>query len=176
MDLEFEPWYRAEYPRLVNTLALVTGDRSLAVDAAAEACVKALGRWPKVSKMDRPGGWVYKVALNEAKRRAKRQAREDEVAATGTVNGLGAITEVMEPPLHGDVDLWNAVGQLGERTKAVVVLRYVADLTEPEIAKSLGISRGSVATMLRRAHVRLAEELGPAAAPITQEYSNVGCR
>jgi RNA polymerase sigma-70 factor (ECF subfamily) len=175
VDVEFEPWYRAEYPRLVNTLAIVTGDRTLAVDAAADAFVKALGRWHKVGAMDRPGGWVYKVALNEARRRAKRQAKERKVVAAGHVNGLGSTTEVMQPPLHGDIDLWDAVGRLGERTKTVVVLRYVADLTEPEIAKTLGITRGSVATMLRRAHARLADELGPSSVQTTQEYSDVAC-
>ncbi len=156
MILNFELWYQAEYARLVNTLAMVTGDRSLAADAAAEACTKALSRWNRVGAMERPGGWVYRVALNEARKRVKRRSTEGRLLAQSM-----AQTEVMEPPAQGDLDLWSAVGRLPERTKEAVVLRYVADLTEPEIARALGISRGTVATMLRRAHAKLADDLGP---------------
>ncbi|MEM9656605.1 MAG: sigma-70 family RNA polymerase sigma factor [Actinomycetota bacterium] len=156
MILNFELWYQAEYARLVNTLAMVTGDRSLAADAAAEACTKALSRWNRVGAMERPGGWVYRVALNEARRRAKRRSTEGRLLAQSAAD-----TEVTEPPVDGDLDLWSAVARLPERTKEAVVLRYVADLTEPEIGKALGVSRGTVATMLRRAHAKLAEDLGP---------------
>lgn len=156
MILNFELWYQAEYARLVNTLAMVTGDRSLAADAAAEACTKALSRWSRVGAMERPGGWVYRVALNEARRRAKRRSIEYKLLAQ-----TATTTEPMVAPVDGDLDLWSAVSRLPERTREAVVLRYVADLTEPEIGKALGVSRGTVATMLRRAHLKLAEELGP---------------
>lgn len=167
MILEFEIWYRAEYPRLVNTLAMVTGDRGLAADAAAEACTRALARWHRVGAMDRPGGWVYRVALNEAKRRIRRTSVERQL-----LRQQAGDTPPTAPPVHGDLDLWSAVGRLPERTREAVVLRYVADLTEPEIARALGVTRGTVATMLRRAHGRLAEELGPAVPIPTQEYAD----
>ncbi|MGH1491019.1 MAG: RNA polymerase sigma factor [Acidimicrobiales bacterium] len=168
MTLDFELWYQAEYPRLVNTLAVVTGDRQLAVEAASEACTKALARWNRVGAMERPGGWVYRVALNESRRRAKRGALERRLLARKLVE-----VEPIAPPVHGDLDLWSAVARLPERTKEAVVLRYVADLTEPEIAKALGVSRGTVATMLRRAHMKLAEELGSKAPTPTQELADV---
>lgn len=168
MAIDFETWYRAEYPRLVNTLALVVGDRALAHDAAAEACTRALARWRRVSNMERPGGWIYRVALNDARRRARRSSRERRLAVDG------AIPVVPDSPaVHTDVDLWAAVARLPERTREAVVLRYVADLTEPEIARALRISRGTVATMLRRARLRLAEELGPTAPEPTREYVDV---
>lgn len=168
MTLDFENWYQAEYPRLVNTLAMVTGDHSLAVDAAGEACTKALTRWNRVGKMERPGGWVYRVAINESRRRAKRRSLERKLLARNMIDVDQAV-----PPTYGDLDLWSAVAQLPERTKEVVVLRYVADLTEPEIAKALGIARGTVATMLRRAHTKLAEELGAGNSAPTEELAYV---
>ena len=51
------------------------------------------------------------------------------------------------------------VAPLPERMREVVVLRHVADLTEPMIADVLGISRGTVSSTLRDAHARLAERL-----------------
>jgi len=44
---------------------------------------------------------------------------------------------------------------LTPRTVEIVTLRYVHDCTESEIAKLLGISRGSVAVTLFRARIRL---------------------
>ena len=153
--IHFETWYQREYPRIVNTLTLTTGDQQVAVDAASEAFVRALAKWDRVSVMERPGGWLYKVALNDARKRL-RKARRDRDAAP-EVPWAPTATSPIEP----DHELWAAVARLPQRTREAVVLRYVADLTEPAIADALGVRRGTVATMLRRAHQRLATELGP---------------
>lgn len=154
--IEFEPWYRTEYPRVVNALSLLTGDQQVAVDAASEAFVRALAKWDRVSKMERPGGWLYKVALNDARKRLKRAARDRTAAVDLDWSPTAAL------PIEPDHQLWQAVAQLPERTRQVVVLRYIADLTEPAIATALGIKRGTVATTLRRAHNTLADQLAPA--------------
>ena len=156
MTLEFDSWYHAEYPRLVNSIGMVIGDRALAADAVAEAFTRALSRWNRVKRMQHPTGWVYRVAMNEAKRSLRRSAQERRLLKAHSSTVPATI-----PPVEDDHDLWNAVAELPERMRAVVVLRYVADLTEPKIAETLGIRRGSVATMLRRAHERLAHQLGP---------------
>lgn len=152
--IEFESWYRTEYPRVVNALTLLTGDRQVSSEAASEAFVRALAKWERVSKMDRPGGWLYKVALNDARRRLRRASRD---RSTSVELDWAPTTAA---PVEPDHELWAAVSRLPERTRSAVVLRYVADLTEPAIAHALGVQRGTVATMLRRAHDTLAEDLG----------------
>ena len=54
------------------------------------------------------------------------------------------------------VELWDIVRSLPERQGKAVVLRYVADLPENEIAEVMGITRGTVAATLRDARQRLA--------------------
>lgn len=157
---EFDSWYHADYQRLVNSVALVIGDRALAADAVAEGFTKALARWSRVRRMEHPSAWVYRVAVNHARRTLRRGSQERQLLASQL-----PLSPVVVAPVEGDHELWDAVARLPERTRAVVVLRYVADLTEPAIAAALGIRRGTVATMLKRAHERLAAELGPAAAP-----------
>lgn len=49
------------------------------------------------------------------------------------------------------------VSTLPKRQREVVVLRYIGDLTEIQIAKVLGIARGTVSQTLRAAHVKLGE-------------------
>lgn len=153
--LSFEAWYQSEYPRIVNALALMTGDRQVAADAASEAFVRALSKWDRVSTMERPGGWLYSVARNEARKKLRRSRRDQAVATDAKWSPQ--TTSPVEP----DHELWAAVSRLPQRTREAVVLRYVADLTEPAIADALGVRRGTVATMLRRANETLAKDLGP---------------
>ena len=110
--------------------------------------------------------------MNEAKRAKRRGSHELRL-----LEAQASTTPTTVAPVEGDHELWQAVSRLPERMRAVVVLRYVSDLTEPMIAETLGIRRGSVATMLRRAHDRLAVELGPTSkslppSPSAQELSN----
>jgi RNA polymerase sigma-70 factor (ECF subfamily) len=153
IDADFERWYRSEYPRLVSSLAMVTGDRDLAHEAASEAFVRALERWPRIRGMGRPGGWTYRVALNVARRRLRRRAIEARLLRH---------VDVPEPAELDprDAAVWAAVDRLPDRTRTAVILRYVGDLTEPAIAEAMGVRRGTVATMLRRAKEALGQELG----------------
>jgi predicted RNA polymerase sigma factor len=54
----FEDWYRHEYWNIVHSLVLITGKAEVAVDAASEACARALARWERVSVMTSPSGWI----------------------------------------------------------------------------------------------------------------------
>jgi len=57
-------------------LALSTGDIELAVEGVDEACSRALERWKRISAMESPTGWVYRVAINHARRVARRRSME----------------------------------------------------------------------------------------------------
>ena len=148
----FEGWYAAEHPRLVASLLLVTGDVELARDAVDEACLRALIRWPRIAQMASPGGYVYRIALHEAWRRRRRTTLERVLLARHRV-------ESTVPAPAGEA--WDLVRRLAPRQRTAIVLRYVADLTEAEIARSMGISRGTVSSTLvdaRRAIARLLDE------------------
>jgi RNA polymerase sigma-70 factor (ECF subfamily) len=142
----FSEWYHQEHVRLVATMVLVTGDIDLSADAVAEAFARALEHWGRVSAMESPAGWTYRVALNVARRSARRSAMEHRLLA-----------RTPKPP---DVpapagELWAIVGVLPRRQREVVVLRYIADFPEAEIASALGISRSTVSSTLADAHRRL---------------------
>ena len=73
----FESWYRVEHPRVVGIVAALTGRRELAIEATDEAFVRAWARWSRVSKMDAPGAWTVKVALNVVRRASRHPAAVD---------------------------------------------------------------------------------------------------
>lgn len=79
VGLQFDTWYREEYPRVLAALTVVIGNGDVAADATAEAFVRAYERWDRVSRMLSPGGWLYRVALNVARRRARRLSLEREL-------------------------------------------------------------------------------------------------
>jgi RNA polymerase sigma factor (sigma-70 family) len=58
-----------------------------------------------------------------------------------------------------DPELWNAVAALPVRQREAIVLRYVGDLTERDVASVLGISEGAASAALVAARRRLADQL-----------------
>ncbi|MEZ5410327.1 MAG: sigma-70 family RNA polymerase sigma factor [Acidimicrobiales bacterium] len=150
-DAAFEAWYRALYPNLVASIGVVFGDPDLARDAADEAVARAYERWHRVREMSSPNGWAYQVALNEARRRRRRQAIERRLLSRGAAD-----VRALDGPTG---ELWQLVRALPVRQRTAVVLRHVADLTEPEIGEAMGISRGGVSSTLRAAHASLRRQL-----------------
>jgi DNA-directed RNA polymerase specialized sigma24 family protein len=138
-DGDFESWYRREHARLVTLLAASTGDVGLATEAADEALARAFERWHRVSTMDSPAGWTYRVALNIVRRRARQHARERKF-----LDGLRP-QEVPGPT----GELWLLVSDLPARQRTAVLLRHVGQLTEQEVADVMGIKRGTVSSTLR---------------------------
>lgn len=142
----FEAWYHAEHPKVLAALVLVSGDPALAREATDEAFARALARWSRVQLMDSPGGWLYTVALNLVRRQAGRAATEQR-----------ALERVLPPDVVTDAtgELWSLVQKLPVRQRAAVVLRYLLDMKEREVADVMRVSPGTVASTLAAARARL---------------------
>jgi len=96
--------------------------------------------------MESPTGWVYRVAINHARRVARRRSMEQRVFRK----------QVPMPDLPAPAgEIWKLVASLSERQRQVVMLRHVAEMSENEIGTVLGISRGTVSSTLHDAHQRL---------------------
>lgn len=146
----FESWYVRAHPRLIAALVGFCGSVEIAADAADEACMRAMVGWDRVSVMDRPDGWAYRVAINHAKRRMRRARMERLVLAKH------ARADSLPAPA---AEIWDAVGRLPLRQRTAVVLRYVVDMPEAEIAGVMGVSRGTVASTLADARRHLGRNL-----------------
>lgn len=142
----FETWYVREHSRMIVTLLLTTGDLDLASESVDEACARAFARWDRVVAMQSPTGWVYSVAVNHARRLARRKRLERSLSPRFA-------SPAHVPPEASEI--WQLVATLAERQRQVVVLRHVGNLKEVEIAEALHISRSTVSTTLRDAHRRM---------------------
>jgi RNA polymerase sigma-70 factor (ECF subfamily) len=154
--MRFESWYEREYPKVLAACRALAGDAHVAREATDEAFTRAAERWDQVVNMDAPGGWAQVVALNCLRRSLRRRQLEQRVLRPW---GRTSATNPGEPE-PPDGALWEAVGRLPERQQACVVLRYVHDLPEADIALTLGVARGTVASTLNAARARLRDVLG----------------
>ena len=150
---DFGEFYRREYGRAVVTIALALGDRDRAEEVVQEAFSRAYRRWRSVGRMDRPDAWVVVVALNAERRRFRRDSRtvpptETRVSAVDHASMVVARVAVTE-----------ALAELTDRQRAVVVLRYLADLPFADVAAALGCAEGTARATLHQAMQKLRVEL-----------------
>ncbi len=143
----FERWYYAEHERLVAALIWVAGDPEIARDAADEAFARALLHWRRVGAMASPGGWTYKVALNVLRRSMRRATHERRLFDQHRPDAA------MSAPAG---EIWAVVRGLPERQRVAIVLRYLLDLPEREVARVMGVAPGTAASTLAAARTQLA--------------------
>lgn len=145
-DAEFEHLWSRAY----GVAYVVLGDRGESEDIAQETLARALVRWKKVSAYAEP--WVVRVAGNLAIDRVRKRQRIRGLPA-GDVPGVDAQR----------VDLQRALLALSPKQREVVILRYLVDLPEAEVAETLGCSVGTVKTHASRGLAALRRSLEPTA-------------
>jgi RNA polymerase sigma-70 factor (ECF subfamily) len=119
---------------------------SLAEDVAIEGLARAYAQWKSVAKMEYPEAWVVRVVTNYALDEVgRKKAYLSEIAVRDTSSDFVIRDSVVE-----------ALRSLTRRQQEVVVLRYIVDLPEGDVARILGMSTGTVGTHLHRAlsHLR----------------------
>jgi RNA polymerase sigma-70 factor (ECF subfamily) len=153
-EAEIRGFLSRDYPRLVNAVALASGSYPAAEDAVQEALVRAWIRSQRGEQVESLPAWVAAVALNltrsgwrrtMAERRARRRFSERSVSAA--------------TPGAEHVDVARALEALPRRQREVAVLRYLLELSTAEVARTLGITEGTVKSSLARARAHLVEAL-----------------
>ncbi|MFL5799988.1 MAG: sigma-70 family RNA polymerase sigma factor [Actinomycetota bacterium] len=141
------------YPRLVNATALVCGNRASAEDAVQEALARAWERSRGGLEIESLEAWVTTVALNLARSALRRRLAEGR-ARRRMVFGHSS------PGIEDRVALRGALALLTPRQREVAVLRYYLDLDVAEVAARIGVTEGTVKTLLHRARLTLGAALG----------------
>ena len=133
----FDDEFDGLWGRAYAVAYVVLGDRTEAEDVAQETMARALVRWRRVSDFAEP--FVVRVAGNLAIDHARKRAR------TRAMPGAD-----VPGPDGRHVDLQRALFGLSARQREVVVLRYLADVPEAEVAVLLKCSVGTVRTHASR--------------------------
>jgi RNA polymerase sigma-70 factor (sigma-E family) len=145
---------------LLRTGFLMTGDARDAEDLVQETLLKVARRWNRVRAMDHPAAYARRILVNLVLHDAERRSRQRTELQPR--DGAEAADESAARALREIDDLaefrW-ALAQLPARQRAVLVLRYWADLPVCEVAGILGRSEATVTSTASRAAARLAEIL-----------------
>ena len=143
---EFDAFVVSCSPRLVRTAYLLVRDRQLAEDLLQTALTKAWFAWRRIEGNPEP--YVRRVMVTTAvswwRRRWTREVPSDRLPERAVPGA--------ETP---DQDMWQALGRLPVRQRAVVVLRFYEDLTEADTAELLGCSVGTVKSQCSKALAKL---------------------
>ena len=140
----FEEAYRLHGVRLVRVAFAMCGDRRAAEDAVADAVSRV---WPRFrdGHVDDLGAYLRRAVVNAVIERFRRHGHEE-----AAYRRVGAPEVSAAAPDADARVVWDAVQRLPMGQRAVVVLRYLEDMSEADTAAALGISVGTVKSRLSR--------------------------
>ena len=144
-ESSFEAAFDGLFLRSRRLAHRMLGDAAAAEDVAAEAMVRTYARWDRVGGLPYLDAWVLRVTTNLALDQLRR--RKPVTAPR--------LEDVFEDATAQRLTLSEALGKLARRQREVIVLRFLAGLTETEIAAALGIRGGTVKTHVSRALAQL---------------------
>jgi len=141
-DESFEREFAGLYHRALSVASRIVGPGDPAEDVAAEALARTYVRWSKVRDLPYLEAWVLRVATNVALDVVRRRKAEPVVVAPS-----GDMADAVVDRLF----VAGEVRRLSKRQQEVVVLRYVADLSEAQVAGLLGLGVQTVKEHAQRA-------------------------
>ena len=150
----FTAFAAANGRRLRHAARLLTGDDGRAEDLVQTALARTYLRWDRI-RADDPWAYVRRCVVNGYtdwwRRRPWREQPYGDVSALG----VGPSSPDVAARAADRDALSAALGQLTRRERAVVVLRYYADLSEVQIGAALGMTPGTVKSTSMRAMRKL---------------------
>lgn len=149
---EFERLFREHGTMVYRTAYGVTGSREDAQDILQTVFLKWLRRDPNRDFQRSPKAYFYRAAVNLSLDTLKARKRRP------FVSGID-YTQIAAPMVDAIAEdhsrLYEAVASLSAVSREIVILRYIHEYSDAEIASMLGRSRVSVAVSLFRSRARL---------------------
>ena len=144
--MTFEQYAVRRLPAMLGTARAICADDALAEDLVQDVLIKLHARWSVIGAMQARDAYVRRMLVNEYlswRRKWLRPwpvLRPDDGAAADFASAQAARAELLDE-----------VRRLPARQRAVIGLRYYADLPDAEIADLLGCSQSTVRVHAARA-------------------------
>ena len=158
-DAGVERLFRTERLRMVRLALLLVDDRETAEDVVQDAFAALHQRWPQLRDADAALGYLRTSVVNGARSVLRRRwtVRRNPQPAADALTAEPADGRALLEDEHRQV--LRALRALPSRQREVIVLRYWAELSEAEVATTLGISRGAVKSGASRGRDAIAAAL-----------------
>lgn len=151
-----EELYAQHAQGAVRLAYLLVGDLEIAQDIAQDAFLRAFGRFADLRKPDSFPGYLRTTIVNLARKHFKRRGVERFYA--DRLRSRPPRHEAM-PDVEQQQVVTHALLQVPERQRAALVLHYYEDLSEYEVASTLGISEQAARSLVARGRKTLREQL-----------------
>lgn len=153
----FEALLEADAPVAHRVILGIVHQPSDAEDVLQETMIRAWRDLPKLREPTHWPGWFRRIAVRAAFDHGRSAARQ---RATGLLRDV--------PEAHSDEtgsvdqrdEVLDALRGLPDRERALLALRFGADLAMPDVADALGIPLGTAKSRLHRSLDRLRDSLG----------------
>ena len=140
--------YVAHYASLVRLAALLVRHSGEAEEIVQDAFVAMHGRWGRLREPDKAVGYLRRSVVNAARSAHRHHDVRDRhlLGERSTRDVQRSAASAEQGALAGEsrAEMMRALDALPQRQREVLVLRYFADMTEAQVAETLGISLGSV--------------------------------
>jgi RNA polymerase sigma-70 factor (ECF subfamily) len=148
---EFKEIVRRYDQRLYNAMLSYLGEREEALDVTQEAFLAAFRAYSKFRGQSDPFTWLYRIAVNIAKRRYQRRRRREELRLHHAPVAAGEQEVDLQTPETQLLEqekarlLREAISQLPEDQREAIVMAYIDHMSYEDIARLQGCSVGTVA-------------------------------
>jgi RNA polymerase sigma-70 factor (sigma-E family) len=152
-DLDFAEFVREVSPRLLRTAYLLSGSQDSAEDLVQEALERVCRRWHRIARTQAPEAYTRQIVVNLANDRWRHIVRFRE----------GDHAQVFDRPdprdEYTDLDVRDQLGtllmELPMKMRTVIVLRYLHDMDNAQIADLMNITPNTVRSQLSRGLTKL---------------------
>lgn len=144
--------YRTQRDQLVRLAYLITGSQAVAEDLVQDTFVRVMA---KIRSDANPGPYLRRSVVNACYSWHRHSWREVRPQEQDRPTGTGSRNAATAGPYEGSVEMWDALARLAPRRRTILVLRYYLDMSEADVAATLGCRVGTVKSTTHRALAEL---------------------
>ena len=151
------------YPRILNFVYYLTGDRYLAEDIAQETFARAIDKFHQLKDPNRMFSWLVSIAVNLVK--THHRTKQRTVAMPELAHHIPALSQdefFIDMIERQEIQklVQDVISQLSSQEQKIIIMRYYLDMKEKDIAFALKVTIGTVKKQLFRARSKLYNDLG----------------
>jgi RNA polymerase sigma-70 factor (sigma-E family) len=172
VDGTFEDYVASRGDRLLRFAFLLCGDRHLAEDLVQEVLARVHDRWHRLAHVEQPDAYFRTAIVRQfVSWRRRRSSQETSLELVPEPAGTGPDAAARHAARD---EMWRLLATLPRKQRAVLVLRFYADLPDDQIAEALGCRPATVRVHVARGLARLRDAIAPRSAHPTYLPEPVG--
>ena len=150
--MSFEEIYNTYWQKVFRLSMGYLNDHDSAKDIAQETFINVWEQLPKFRKESSIGTWIFRIASNNCLHQIEKNNKMPKS------NLPFDIEDNLQPSIEGETEfLYKCISELPEIERIIISLE-LEDINQSEIAKIVGVSKGSVRVKIHRIKEKLTQK------------------